>query len=334
MSYKKIINQSKYDKKELFHLNSELIKRKAKNVPISSRTTGFLYGIVIKEIEEIEDSIEQIKIDEPLPEGYGELYTERKKIIFGNLIENDYMIGQFILKTQLHMIAISKKKSFFSETNLDIYNIMITLKETIANYVLIIKLYLMRQNYNRALELFLLMIEKNKTYIDFIYRRIKEHFPKLSNANRIGKFYPSITKKYIEVLSCLIKLSDKLNRNLGSDIVAGKGELIATECINKGVDPYITVAIILHETGCGTKCSNLARYCYNFGGQKGKPSCNGGAFRQFDTIDEGLVGMIDNLSRNYFALGLNTPETIGPKYCEGNEWAGHISWFVNKIRSS
>jgi len=132
----------------------------------------------------------------------------------------------------------------------------------------------------------------------------------------------------------LEELSDKLNRNLGSDIVAGKGELIATECINKGVDPYITVAIILHETGCGTKCSNLARYCYNFGGQKGKPSCNGGAFRQFDTIDEGLVGMIDNLSRNYFALGLNTPETIGPKYCEGNEWAGHISWFVNKIRNS
>ncbi len=132
----------------------------------------------------------------------------------------------------------------------------------------------------------------------------------------------------------LEELTDKLNRNLGSDIVAGKGALIATESLNKGVDPYITVAIILHETGCGTKCSNLARYCYNFGGQKGKPSCNGGAFRQFDTVDEGLVGMIDNLSRNYFALGLNTPETIGPKYCEGNEWAGHISWFVNKIKNS
>ena len=132
----------------------------------------------------------------------------------------------------------------------------------------------------------------------------------------------------------LEELADKLNRNLGSDIVAGKGALIASESLNKGVDPYITVAIILHETGCGTKCSNLARYCYNFGGQKGKPSCNGGAFRQFDSVDEGLVGMIDNLSRNYFALGLNTPETIGPKYCEGNEWAGHISWFVNKIRNS
>lgn len=132
----------------------------------------------------------------------------------------------------------------------------------------------------------------------------------------------------------LDELADKLNRNLGSDVVAGKGAIIASECINKGVDPYITVAIILHETGCGSNCSNLARNCYNFGGQKGSPSCNGGAFKKYDTVDEGLVGMIDNLSRNYFAIGLTTPETIGPKYCEGDEWAGHISWFVNKIRNS
>ena len=132
------------------------------------------------------------------------------------------------------------------------------------------------------------------------------------------------------------ELADKLNRNLGSDIVAGKGALIASESLNKGVDPYIVVAIIAQESGCtgSNGCSNLARYCYNFGGQKGKPSCNGGAFRQFDTVDEGLVGLIDNLSRNYFAIGLNTPETIGPKYCEGDEWAGHITWFVNKIKNS
>ena len=134
----------------------------------------------------------------------------------------------------------------------------------------------------------------------------------------------------------LEELAARLNRHLGNDIVAGKGELIATESLNKGVDPYIVVAIIAQESGCtgSNGCSNLARYCYNFGGQKGKPSCNGGAFRQFDTVDEGLVGLIDNLSRNYFALGLTTPETIGPKYCEGNEWAGHITWFVNKIRNN
>lgn len=145
-----------------------------------------------------------------------------------------------------------------------------------------------------------------------------------------------ITPPRVEVYEgmTLEELANKLNQHLGNDKVAGQGALIASECINKGVDPYITVAIILQETGCGSSCSNLARNCNNFGGQKGSPSCNGGAFKRYDTVEEGLVGMIDNLSRNYFAIGLTTPETIGPKYCEGNEWAGHINWFVNKIRNS
>lgn len=132
----------------------------------------------------------------------------------------------------------------------------------------------------------------------------------------------------------LEELGDKLNRNLGNDIVAGKGMLIAAECVNKGVDPYVATAILLHETGCGSSCSNLARVCYNFGGQKGGPSCNGGAFKKFNSIDEGLVGLINNLYKNYYSIGLNTVEKIAPKYCEGDTWAGKINWFVDKIRNS
>lgn len=132
----------------------------------------------------------------------------------------------------------------------------------------------------------------------------------------------------------LEELGEKLNRSLGNDIVAGKGSLIAAECINKGVDPYIATAILLHETGCGSRCSNLARTCYNFGGQKGAPGCNGGAYRQFSSIDEGLVGLIDNLNNNYFSRGLNTIETIGPKYAESGTWVSKINWYVDKIRNS
>ena len=95
----------------------------------------------------------------------------------------------------------------------------------------------------------------------------------------------------------LEELGEKINRSLGSDIVAGKGPLIAAECVNKGVDPYIATAILLHETGCGSSCSNLARSCFNFGGQKGSPGCNGGAYKTFSSIDEGLVGLIDNFKR-------------------------------------
>ena len=130
------------------------------------------------------------------------------------------------------------------------------------------------------------------------------------------------------------ELGDKLNRNLGSDILAGKGLFIATECINKGVDPYVATAIILHETGCKSRCSSLARYCNNFGGQKGSPGCNGGSYKAFNSIEEGLEGFVNNLSRNYYSMGLNTVEKIGPKYAEGNTWVGKINWFVNKIRES
>lgn len=130
------------------------------------------------------------------------------------------------------------------------------------------------------------------------------------------------------------ELSDKLNRNLGNDYIAGKGELITTQCLEKGVDPYVAVAIILHETGCGTKCSNLARNCNNVGGQKGSPSCNGGSYKYYATLDEGIIGFVNNLSKNYYALGLNTVEAIGPKYAAGNTWPSKINWFVNKIKNS
>lgn len=130
------------------------------------------------------------------------------------------------------------------------------------------------------------------------------------------------------------ELASKLDRHLGSDIMAGKGYFIATNCIEKGINPYIVTAIILHETGCGSKCSNLARSCFNVSGQKGKPSCNGGSFRKFDTLEDGIMGLINNLYNNYYSYGLDTVEKIAPKYAEGNTWAGKINYFVNKIREN
>lgn len=130
------------------------------------------------------------------------------------------------------------------------------------------------------------------------------------------------------------ELAAKLDKNLGNDIMGGKGYFIASNCIEKGVNPYIATAIILHETGCGTKCSNLARYCYNVSGQKGRPGCNGGSFKKFDSLDDGIMGLINNLYKNYYSVGLDTVEKIAPKYAEGNTWAGKINYFVNKIKNS
>ena len=49
---------------------------------------------------------------------------------------------------------------------------------------------------------------------------------------------------------------------------------------------------------------------------------------------ENLEAMIRNLSRNYIAYGLTTPEAIGPKYAMSATWAEKINNYIYKIRNA
>ncbi len=130
------------------------------------------------------------------------------------------------------------------------------------------------------------------------------------------------------------ELAEKLNRNLGNGYIAGKGYLIANHCIELGVDPYVAVSIMLHETGCRYNCSALVRTCNNVGGQKGAPGCNGGSYKAYSTLDEGIIGFIDNLYRNYYSKGLTTIDTIATKYAQSTAWPGKIKSYVEQIRAN
>ena len=128
------------------------------------------------------------------------------------------------------------------------------------------------------------------------------------------------------------QLAEKLNRSLNSTI-SGKGYLIASYSLQLGIDPYMATAIILHETGCNGTCSSLVRECNNVGGQKGSPGCGGGAYKAYPTLDEGIMGYLDNLYRNYYSHGLTSPETIGPKYAASTTWASQVNNYIALIRS-
>lgn len=132
----------------------------------------------------------------------------------------------------------------------------------------------------------------------------------------------------------LEELSTKLNKSLNST-VAGKGELFASYSLQVGVDPYIAVAIMLHETGCKWNCSTLVQKCNNVGGQKGTPRCGSGSYKAFDTLDDGIRGYLDNLNKNYFSQGLNTPETIARKYTghSGTEWITKVNNYIEEIKN-
>lgn len=127
----------------------------------------------------------------------------------------------------------------------------------------------------------------------------------------------------------LNELSSKLNRSLNSTI-AGKGELIASYSLEKGVDPYLAMGIMLLETGCNWTCSGLVTKCNNVGGQKGSPNCSGG-YRSYPTLDDGIKGFIDNLADNYYAIGLTTPEAMNHKYAESNTWAMKVRNYMNSV---
>ncbi len=129
------------------------------------------------------------------------------------------------------------------------------------------------------------------------------------------------------------ELGEKLQRNMKSSLLAGKGIYLANECIRLNVDPYIALAIMLHETGCNGSCSSLMRNCNNVGGQKGSPACSG-SYRGYDTLDQGITGFVENLSKNYFSVGRTTPETIGPKYASGQTWPSKINSYVSQIRAN
>ena len=132
----------------------------------------------------------------------------------------------------------------------------------------------------------------------------------------------------------LEQLTEKLNKSLNSTM-AGQGSVLASYSLEKGVDPYIATAIMLHETGCKWNCSELVKKCNNVGGVKGSPSCGSGSYKSYETLDEGIRGYIDNLSRGYFSQGLNTPELIVKKYTgfENTNWLNKVNNYISEIKA-
>lgn len=126
------------------------------------------------------------------------------------------------------------------------------------------------------------------------------------------------------------ELVDKLNRNLYDDL-SGKGFLYASYSLERGVDPYLAVAISLLETGCKWGCSGLVKRCNNVGGMIGN-GCNG--FASFSTLDNGIMAFVDNISKNYVAYGLTNADLMNPKYAENPTWAYNVNKYISIIKNN
>ena len=126
------------------------------------------------------------------------------------------------------------------------------------------------------------------------------------------------------------ELASKLDRSLKNEL-SGKGYLYASYSLEKGVDPYLAVAISLEETGCNWNCSRLVKTCNNVGGMKGN-GC--GSYGAFASLDDGIRAFIDNIYRNYVAYGLRTADEMNPKYAANPAWSTNVNAYIKKIKNS
>ena len=128
----------------------------------------------------------------------------------------------------------------------------------------------------------------------------------------------------------MITNAEKLDRTLSSDL-SGMGYTFASYSIELGVDPYLAVAIAMHETGCTWNCSKLTKECNNVGGQKGT-GC--GEYQSFESLDAGIYGFVANIKNKYVDYGLLTAEAMNPKYAEDPTWSSKVNNYIEKIRNS
>ena len=126
------------------------------------------------------------------------------------------------------------------------------------------------------------------------------------------------------------KIAKKINRYFNSNL-KGKGEFVTEYSLKLGIDPYLAASVMLLETGCYWNCSTLAKQCNNYGGNKGKPGCNGGSYRKFATQEEGMKYAMKVLS-NYYKKGLTTPKQINPKYATSKVWYKKVERYMKKLK--
>lgn len=131
----------------------------------------------------------------------------------------------------------------------------------------------------------------------------------------------------------LDELAEKLNHSLKSSL-SDTGMSFAKYAVEMGIDPYLAVAIVLHETGCNYSCSTQVKQCYNVGGMKGGPSCNGTSYKKFDSLDDGIYSFMYNLKTNYYDKGLTTAEQMNKKYAASKTWATKVNNYINKIKAA
>lgn len=124
------------------------------------------------------------------------------------------------------------------------------------------------------------------------------------------------------------QLVAKLDKNLNSTL-SGTGNIFAKYCLESGVDPYLAVAIALHETGCKWSCSSAVKIKNNVGGMYAS-----GSLMSFESLESGIRSFIYNLKTRFVDKGMTTADQMSGKYASSPTWTSKVNHYISIIKNS
>ena len=129
--------------------------------------------------------------------------------------------------------------------------------------------------------------------------------------------------------------SEKINQILDGKL-KGMGDAFISAGQKYNVNPALLTAIAQHETGNGT--SKAAYVKNNVAGMMGKYG-----LKSYSSIEESIMDMARNLSKNYLGMGLTSISKIAGKYAPigadndptglNNHWVNGVSKYLGQLKA-
>ncbi|WP_338036742.1 glucosaminidase domain-containing protein [Neobacillus thermocopriae] len=127
---------------------------------------------------------------------------------------------------------------------------------------------------------------------------------------------------------------EKLNHQLKGKL-AGMGEAFVQAGQRYNINPALLAAIAIHETGNGKSRAAIVKN--NVAGMMGP---NG--LKHYQSVEDSIMDMARNLSKNYLDKGLTTISKIGGKYAPigakndptglNNHWVSGVNRYFNQFK--
>jgi beta-N-acetylglucosaminidase len=176
-----------------------------------------------------------------------------------------------------------------------------------------------------------LLVEKFQSTIQSQVNTLEPDTVTAMNPSMIEQFMPISTGEPLRFQSIN---PEKINQVLGGKLT-GMGEIFVRAGQKYNINPALITAIAQHETGNGK--SRAASEKNNIAGMMG---ING--LKSYTSIEDSIMDMARNLSKNYLGSGLSSISKIGAKYAPigaendptalNNHWVTGVTKHFDQLR--